>query len=496
MPNHRTTTTGFSPVKSNQWIKEINTRDAAIIVTGQGGQLPLNMPANISELLQALDIIVRHCLAAQPGISLRGNSYFYTQDASNDERRRMSFPLPRGCQAALGFRAALQHSKKGLTLSVDTTRTAYISEQPLVRYMCEIMDLTPGRNGVDRVGELQQKLKEPRNLKRLNRALKNITVEFLYDKPKKKTLKMLDKHTSDSYIFHCNEMGDEAMSITQYNESKGRILKYPGLPVACVDLRRNTYIPPELLKVKAQPLKTQPDRDQTDELIKAAAVPPQEKIGEILTTVLEESVRGGSSNILNNPSESLEKFGIRIQRSQNPDPEAPASLMTVSARVLAPPKIAYGNQSVVMTTDDGAWKMYRQKFYRPGELKSWAVIAMCPREVYEHTLVGVMQDAGIKVPLDNKNSPLPPIVHMDRGNRIEDMFNEAYAANIKAYGKQALKGPDIIIVVFERKRTPEWYGPVKKHAVIEGRMVQFLALEACKVGKCTNDPKDRNGRSS
>lgn len=72
---------------------------------------------------QALDVVLRHCISLMPRVLMRGSSAFFLDRRL---RSQTELALGDGAHMAVGFRAAFAISAQGLTLSVDTTATAYI----------------------------------------------------------------------------------------------------------------------------------------------------------------------------------------------------------------------------------------------------------------------------------------------------------------------------------------------------------------------------------
>ncbi|CAH8483333.1 unnamed protein product [Heterobilharzia americana] len=150
-------------------------------------------------------------------------------------------------------------------------------------------------------------------------------------------------------------------SVAEYFEQHHHItLKYPELPCVKVDQKREVYMPMELLNILPYQAPNASKADVASEVIRCAAVRPQERFQELQTF---------ANNMLK-AHPLIKQFGLGIQ----PKP------VEVSARVIDPPSAAFG-RSGVQAVKAGSWKS--PGFHEPagdGVELSWAILCVPPNQ--------------------------------------------------------------------------------------------------------------------
>ncbi|THH11493.1 hypothetical protein EW145_g610 [Phellinidium pouzarii] len=135
-------------------------------------------------------------------------------------------------------------------------------------------------------------------------------------------------------------------------------LKYPDLP--CVEVGSGALLPLELCVVPpGQIMRKQVPPELTKNVLEFATKRPTDRLN---------SIRNGLSVLSYGQSDYVRQFGMHM--------EANASPLNVSARILPPPNMRYGQGSrhMIATPKEGAWNMIDRRFYRPAEIKGWIVV--------------------------------------------------------------------------------------------------------------------------
>ncbi|CAH8462471.1 unnamed protein product [Schistosoma rodhaini] len=135
-------------------------------------------------------------------------------------------------------------------------------------------------------------------------------------------------------------------------------LKYPDLPCVKVDQKREVYMPMEVLNILPFQAPNASKADVASEVIRCAAVRPQERFQELQTF----------SNSMLKSHPLIKQFGLAVQSRP----------VDVSARVLQPPSAAFG-RSRVIPLKAGSWTS--PGFYDPaghGVELLWAILCVPP----------------------------------------------------------------------------------------------------------------------
>lgn len=120
-----------------------------------------------------------------------------------------------------------------------------------------------------------------------------------------------------------------------------------------------SLIPLELCEVeRGQIMRKQIPPEKTKDVIDFASKKPPQRL---------QSIRDGLGVLAWGQSEYVRQFGLSVT---NPEP------LSLSARVLMPPTLKYGEGSKQPTIAprDGAWNMIDKRFYKPTVIRHWAVV--------------------------------------------------------------------------------------------------------------------------
>ena len=82
--------------------------------------------------------------------------------------------FPDSTQVVTGFKAGLTFSTEGLTLSIDTTATAFVSEQPLVTYMSELLGMGGRTEALRQQGMGLGSIRDDEGKKRMRRRFRAV----------------------------------------------------------------------------------------------------------------------------------------------------------------------------------------------------------------------------------------------------------------------------------------------------------------------------------
>ena len=82
--------------------------------------------------------------------------------------------FPDSTQVVTGFKAGLTFSTDGLTLSIDTTATAFVSEQPLVTYLSELLGMGGRTEALRQQGMGLGNIRDEEGKKRIRRMFRAV----------------------------------------------------------------------------------------------------------------------------------------------------------------------------------------------------------------------------------------------------------------------------------------------------------------------------------
>jgi eukaryotic translation initiation factor 2C len=139
-------------------------------------------------------------------------------------------------------------------------------------------------------------------------------------------------------------------------------LRYPNLPLVDVGGSKTIYLPPEVCTIlPGQPFRGRLPDDQTGEMIRVSARPPNANASSITVAGLREL------GFMRGPTVSpvLDVFGVSIGND----------MAVVPARILTPPRIRYGKgeQSV---DDRASWNLRNVVFAEGAKLGPWTVLVI------------------------------------------------------------------------------------------------------------------------
>lgn len=291
------------------------------------------------ETIQAMNIVINSGPNTTRDVALSSkNSFFpYGGPLRNEER-----DLGKGLVALRGYYSSVRPGPSRLLLNLNVSHAAFYKPENL-------------RDLIERYGGSYRPLKE------LNAFLRHVRVTTNYAGwTAVKSVYGLTKEGNSSAkqkFLH----GSKQVTVEQYFKSEYNIsLRYPdALVVNCGDSNKTIYIPSELCTViPGQLARRALSPDQTSEMIKFAARPPNYNLQSIVTNGFEMMRIGTNPQ---NLASLLGDFGIHVS----------PKLLEVPARRLNPPNVYYGGNKQLLPRD-GQWNVSQVKFFRGSTIGRWA----------------------------------------------------------------------------------------------------------------------------
>ncbi|KAI9435236.1 argonaute-like protein [Russula earlei] len=290
---------------------------------------------DILPVISALNLV----LSAHPnrtqagaGVVVGRNRYFFPSASP-------PFSLGGGLEAWRGFYSSVRPSFNQLMVNVNVCATAFYSEGNLAAAMHAFEQASFGA----RMSAFVQRVR--------------IRTDHLGHQ---KTVKRLAKFNARQHRFEAQELGG-MVTVEEYFRRKYKItLQYPNLPLVDVGGNKAIYLPPEVCSIlPGQPFRGKLPDEQTGEMIKVSAKPPNVNANAITVAGLRELGFARGPNL----SPVLDVFGVSIG----------CDMAVVPARILTPPRIRYGKGE--QTVDEKAsWNLRNVVFAEGAKFGPWTVL--------------------------------------------------------------------------------------------------------------------------
>ncbi|KAF5392022.1 hypothetical protein D9757_003266 [Collybiopsis confluens] len=274
-------------------------------------------------------------------------------------RNKFFFPGPNtpatslggGVEALRGFYSSVRPSFNQLMVNVNVCTTAFYSEQNLADALMSFMQSSFGGRPTAFV-----------------KGVRIRTKHLGY----KKTVKSVADKTPRQHKFDSEEFGE--IDVETYFLRKYKIkLRHPEIPLVDVGGQKTNFLPPELCEILPnQPYKLKLNNEQTDQMLRVAAKPPNANALAINGPGLDElGFRSGAS--------PLGSFGVSIG----------PQMTVVPGRILPPPSLQYGpgQNSSPLINDKASWNLRGVKFARGAKVSKWAVLVLLDGGRSDHTEV-------------------------------------------------------------------------------------------------------------
>uniref|UniRef100_A0A673HRJ9 Protein argonaute-4-like n=1 Tax=Sinocyclocheilus rhinocerous TaxID=307959 RepID=A0A673HRJ9_9TELE len=406
---------------SLQWVSVVSLQMLLEALSGHLNEVP-------EDSVQALDVITRHLPSMR--YTPVGRSFFSPPEG-------YYHPLGGGREVWFGFHQSVRPAMWNMMLNIDVSATAFYRAQPVIEFMCEVLD-------IQNINEQTKPLTDSQRVK-FTKEIRGLKVEVTHCGQMKRKYRVCNvtRRPASHQTFPLQLENGQAMECTvaQYFKQKYSLqLKYPHLPCLQVGQeQKHTYLPLEVCNIVAgqRCIKKLTD-NQTSTMIKATARSAPDRQEEISRLVKSNNMVGG-------PDPYLKEFGIVVHND----------MTEVTGRVLPAPMLQYGGRNkTVATPNQGVWDMRGKQFYAGIEIKVWAVACFAPQKQCREDLLKSFTDQLRKISKD-AGMPIqgqPCFCKYAQGaDSVEPMFKHL---------KMSYVGLQLIVVILPGK-TPV-YAEVKR----------------------------------
>ncbi|MEQ2161186.1 Protein argonaute-4 [Goodea atripinnis] len=295
---------------SLQWVSVVSLQMLLEALSGHLNEVP-------EDSVQALDVITRHLPSMR--YTPVGRSFFSPPEG-------YYHPLGGGREVWFGFHQSVRPAMWNMMLNIDVSATAFYRAQPVIEFMCEVLD-------IQNINEQTKPLTDSQRVK-FTKEIRGLKVEVTHCGQMKRKYRVCNvtRRPASHQTFPLQLENGQAMECTvaQYFKQKYSLqLKYPHLPCLQVGQeQKHTYLPLEVCNIVAgqRCIKKLTD-NQTSTMIKATARSAPDRQEEISRLVKSNSMVGG-------PDPYLKEFGIVVHND----------MTEVTGRVLPAPMLQYGGR--------------------------------------------------------------------------------------------------------------------------------------------------------
>ncbi|GAB6018873.1 argonaute 1 [Chamberlinius hualienensis] len=410
-----------------KWVAQVSLYALEEALEGRSRTIPM-------DAIQALDVVMRHL----PSMTYTpvGRSFFSSPDG-------YYHPLGGGREVWFGFHQSVRPSQWKMMLNIDVSATAFYKSQPVIEFMCEVLDIRD-------INDQRKPLTDSQRVK-FTKEIKGLKIEITHCGQMRRKYRVCNvtrrPAQMQSFPLQLENGQTVECTVAKYFLDKYKMkLRFPHLPCLQVGQEhKHTYLPLEVCNIVAgqRCIKKLTDM-QTSTMIKATARSAPDREREI-----NNLVRKADFN--NDPY--VQEFGLSICNT----------MMEVRGRVLPPPKLQYGGRfSSCLASqtkqqaipNQGVWDMRGKQFYTGVEIRVWAIACFAPQRTvredalrnFTQQLQKISNDAGMPIigqPCFCKYATGP--------DQVEPMFR---------YLKSTFQGLQLVVVVLPGK-TPV-YAEVKR----------------------------------
>lgn len=402
-----------------KYLSKVNLDVLEEALEGNARTIPLDS-------IQALDVVMRHL----PSMTYTpvGRSFFSTPDG-------YYHPLGGGREVWFGFHQSVRPSQWKMTLNIDVSATAFYKAQPVVDFMCEVLDIRD-------INDQRKPLTDSQRVK-FTKEIKGLKIEITHCGSMRRKYRVCNVTRRpaqlQSFPLQLENGQTVECTVAKYFLDKYKMkLRYPHFPCLQVGQEhKHTYLPLEVCIIVAgqRCIKKLTDM-QTSTMIKATARSAPDREREINNLVNKADF---------NTDPYVKEFGLSISHV----------MMEVKGRVLPPPKLQYGGRTKQQAMPiQGVWDMRGKQFHTGVEIRTWAIACFAPQRTcrednlrnFTLQLQKISNDAGMPIigqPCFCKYATGP--------DQVEPMFR---------YLKQTFVGLQLVVVVLPGK-TPV-YAEVKR----------------------------------
>ncbi|MGH0167140.1 UNVERIFIED_CONTAM: hypothetical protein FKN15_078021 [Acipenser sinensis] len=379
---------------SIQWVSVVSLQMLLEALSGN-----LEVP---EDSVQALDVITRHLPSMR--YTPVGRSFFSPPEG-------YYHPLGGGREVWFGFHQSVRPAMWNMMLNIDVSATAFYRAQPVIEFMCEVLD-------IQNINEQTKPLTDSQRVK-FTKEIRGLKVEVTHCGQMKRKYRVCNvtRRPASHQTFPLQLENGQAMECTvaQYFKQKYSLqLKYPHLPCLQVGQeQKHTYLPLEVCNIVAgqRCIKKLTD-NQTSTMIKATARSAPDRQEEI--SRLNKTVATPNQGVWDMRGKQF-YAGIEIkvcnivagQRCIKKLTDNQTSTMIKATARSAPDRqeeISRLNRAVA-TPNQGVWDMRGKQFYNGIEIKVWAIACFAPqKQCREEVLKGftdqlrkISKDAGMPI---------------------------------------------------------------------------------------------------
>ncbi|KAJ0182438.1 hypothetical protein K1T71_001807 [Dendrolimus kikuchii] len=357
-----------------KWVAQVSLFALEEALEGRTRQIPY-------DAILALDVVMRHLPSMM--YTPVGRSFFSSPEG-------YYHPLGGGREVWFGFHQSVRPSQWKMMLNIDVSATAFYKAQPVIEFMCEVLDIRD-------INEQRKPLTDSQRVK-FTKEIKGLKIEITHCGTMKRKYRVCNvtrrPAQMQSFPLQLENGQTVECTVAKYFLDKYKMkLRYPHLPCLQVGQEhKHTYLPLEVCNIVPgqRCIKKLTDM-QTSTMIKATARSAPDREREINNLVR----RANFNNDL-----YVKEFGLTISNN----------MMEVRGRVLPPPKLQYGGRVSSLggqqaLPNQGVWDMRGKQFFMGVEIRVWAIACFAPqRTVREDALKNFTQqlqkisnDAGMPI---------------------------------------------------------------------------------------------------
>ncbi|XP_060520779.1 protein argonaute-2 isoform X2 [Cylas formicarius] len=362
---------------SIKWVAQVSLYGLEEALEGRTRQIPF-------EAILALDVVMRHL----PSMSYTpvGRSFFSSPEG-------YYHPLGGGREVWFGFHQSVRPSQWKMMLNIDVSATAFYKAQPVIEFMCEVLDIRD-------INEQRKPLTDSQRVK-FTKEIKGLKIEITHCGAMRRKYRVCNvtrrPAQMQSFPLQLENGQTVECTVAKYFLDKYKMkLRYPHLPCLQVGQEhKHTYLPLEVCNIVAgqRCIKKLTDM-QTSTMIKATARSAPDREREINNLVRRADF---------NNDEYVQEFGLTISNN----------MMEVRGRVLPPPKLQYGGRVASLSgqnkqqacPNQGVWDMRGKQFFTGVEIRVWAIACFAPQRTvredalrnFTQQLQKISNDAGMPI---------------------------------------------------------------------------------------------------
>ncbi|XP_053619468.1 protein argonaute-2 isoform X1 [Plodia interpunctella] len=358
-----------------KWVAQVSLFALEEALEGRTRQIP-------NDAILALDVVMRHLPSMM--YTPVGRSFFSSPDG-------YYHPLGGGREVWFGFHQSVRPSQWKMMLNIDVSATAFYKAQPVIEFMCEVLDIRD-------INDQRKPLTDSQRVK-FTKEIKGLKIEITHCGTMKRKYRVCNvtrrPAQMQSFPLQLENGQTVECTVSKYFFDKYKMkLRYPHLPCLQVGQEhKHTYLPLEVCNIVPgqRCIKKLTDM-QTSTMIKATARSAPDREREINNLVRRANF---------NTDLYVKEFGLTISNN----------MMEVRGRVLPPPKLQYGGRVSSLggqqqaLPNQGVWDMRGKQFFMGVEIRVWAIACFAPqRTVREDALKNFTQqlqkisnDAGMPI---------------------------------------------------------------------------------------------------